>query len=625
MLGYAGKILRVDLSTGQISVEELDAHVARRTIGGRGLAAELLLSELPPGVEPLGPDNRLVVATGPFQSTRIPGGTRVVFCARSPLTGGWGEAHAAGSFGPVLTRAGFDAIVIQGQAPSPAYLWVSEEGAELRDARHLWSLSTGETLESIRDRTHEKAQVAAIGCAGENLVRYASVVIDCTRVAGRTGMGAVMGSKNLKAIAVHGRRQTPFADEHAVRELIKEGMAQSMTMSARVASMRAYGTSGSVEYANELGSFPYHNYREGCSDEELIARITGQRMAQTMMVTNRGCVGCPFRCHHHVSAPDGRWGPVDPRYGSPEFETIGAFGSNLAIYDLDFITRANQLCNAYGMDTLDTGVIMGWVFECYERGFITQEDAEGLDLVWGDANAALELLECIAHRRGIGDILAGGLKRCVAAFGPETAGFAMHVKGQSFAMHMPRARMGQALSYATSNRGACHLQGMHDTTIEAGRLAPALGIDERFRGLSRLSRELKPEFEVLAQHWRTVEDSLIVCKFTAWDYGALDPDLIVRLLNATTGNDYTLDEVLWVGERTWNACRLFNVREGFSRKDDTLPDRVGEAMSRGGSKGSVITKADLAEMLDRYYVLRGWDANGIPTKEKLQSLDLGVD
>jgi len=621
----SGRFLRVNLTTGEIAAQELDAAVARRTIGGRGLAAELLLSEMPAGVDPLGPDNKLVVTTGPFQNTPIPGGTRFAICAKSPLTGGWGEAHAAGSFGPMLKRAGYDALIMEGQSPAPVYLWVSDEGVELRDAGALWGLPTGDTLEAIRAQTSEKAKVATIGCAGENLVRYAAVVSDYNRVAARSGMGAVMGAKRLKAIAVHGRRQTPFADRQHVKELVKEAVAR-FTASPGTESWRTYGTAGGVASANAMGSYPVKNFREGFSDDEQISRITGQTMvAEAILGRNSGCVGCPNRCHLRATVQDGPYGPVDPKYGGPEFETIGILGPNLGIYDPQYIARANQLCNMHGLDTLNSGAIMGWVFECYERGIITRQDTDGLELTWGNAGAALKLLQRIARRQGIGDLLAEGLEAAVAAFGPETAAFAMHVKNQTFAVHMPRARIGQALSYATSNRGACHLQGIHDTTIEAGRTAADIGIGERFKGLSRFSRELKPEFEVAAQHWRAVEDSLIVCKFTAWDYGPVEPDLIIRLLNAVSGGNYSAAEMQWIGERTFNACRLFNAREGFSRQDDVLPDRVGEPMSRGPSAGSIISKQDLQEMLDRYYALRGWDANGIPTPEKLQSLELPTE
>ena len=543
-------------------------------------------------------------------------------CAKSPLTGGWGEAHAAGSFGPMLKRAGYDALIVEGQAPAPVYLWVSDEGVELRDARALWGLPTGDTLEAIRAQTTEKAEVAAIGCAGENLVRYAAVISDYDRAGGRSGMGTVMGAKRLKAIAAHGQRKTPFADGQRVRELVKEAVAQ-FTASPATESWRTYGTAGGVAAVNALGSYPVKNFRDGFSDEEQINKITGQTMVEKAILgKNSGCVGCPNRCHLRATVQDGPYGPVDPKYGGPEFETIGVFGPNLGIYDPEYIAQANQLCNMYSLDTINAGVIMGWAFECYERGIITRQDTDGLELTWGNAAAALELLQRIAHRQGIGDLLAEGMKAAIAAFGPETAGFAMHVKNQTFAVHMPRARMGQALSYATSNRGACHLQGMHDTTIEAGRTAPDIGIDERFKGLSRFSRELKPDFVVTANHWRAVEDSLIVCKFTAWDYGPMEPDLIIRLLNAVTGDDYSAAEIQWIGERTFNACRLFNAREGFSRQDDALPDRVGESMSRGSAKGSIITPENLQEMLDRYYALRGWDANGIPTREKLRSLEL---
>lgn len=623
MHGYGGRILRVNLSTSQISVQEMGADLARRTIGGRGLAAEILLTELRADVDPLGADNKLLFATGPLQSTRMPGGTRAVLCAKSPITGGWGETHAAGSIGPALTRAGYDAVVIEGKAATPVYLMVSGDQVALRDARSLWGQTVGNTIEAIRAQTSGKAEVAAIGCAGENLVRYAAVISDYDRAFGRSGLGAVMGAKGLKAIAVHGGQRAPLADEERARELVKEAVAQTVAGSARLQAMSTYGTAGGVDFVNMIGSLPVNNYQEGYSDDDLVANITGQGMGQKgILGKNTGCVGCALRCHLHASVESSPYGPVNPKYGGPEFETIGLLGSNLGIFDPVFIVRANELCNEHGLDTMSAGGIMGWAFECYERGYITKQDTGGLELKWGNGAAALELLNSIIHRQGIGDLLADGFQAAIPALGQETAAFAMHVKYHPFAAHMPRARIGQGLNYAVSNRGACHLQGIHDTTIEGGRIAPELGIGESFKGLSRLSKEHKAGYEFYAQNWRALQDCLIVCKFTVWDYGHITPEVVIGMLNAATGCGYSIAEALWVGERAWNACRLFNLRAGFTRQDDTLPDRCAESMTRGHSQGSVITRADLDKMLDEYYAMRGWDADGVPAPDTLARLEL---
>lgn len=621
MLGLAGKILRVDLTTGKVEAEPLDERVARKYIGGRGLAARILYDEVKPGIDPLGPDNRFIIATGPFSSAVIPGGTRYVTACKSPLTGGWGEANAAGRFGPLVKRSGFDAIVFQGKAERPVYLWVDSGRAELRDASHLWGKSIGDTRDQVLTETNPDAEVAAIGPAGENGVRFACVISEYNRAAGRTGTGAVMGSKNLKAVAVYGRERPPVANKERLDSL-RKAMVQMIMESPACRGFRENGTPGAVVPHNTLGMYPAYNFREGVSNE--IDRVSGETMTRTILSRRDSCEGCPVACRRVVKVEDDRF-TVDSRYGGPEFETIGSLGTCVGVYDLAAISKANELCNKLGLDTIDMGISIAWAMECYERGILTREDTGGLDLTWGNVDAVLELIEQTVLRQGFGRLLGEGLKVASARVGKGSEAFAMQVKNQAFPVHMPRGKIGQGLSFATSNRGASHTEGMHDTSLEAGKTMPDIGFDDRFKGLSRLSKQHKPEIEVLGQNLRGIQDSLIVCRFVSWDYGPTPPQHLVDILNAMTGWDVTVQEFMTIGERVFNLCRMFNVREGMSRKDDTLPARCGESLPRGATAGSVITSEDLNAMLDEYYRLRGWDGNGIPGRERLAKLDLEVE
>jgi len=622
MYGYAGQILRVNLTTGSLQQEPLPEEIARKFIGGRGLAAKILWDELPAGIDPLGPDNKLVAAAGPFADSTIPGGTRHGFFAKSPITGGWGEAHGAGSFAPMLKRCGYDAIIVEGQAAAPVYLWVTDEGVEIRDAGHLWGMNSGETLEAIRQATDAKAEVAAIGQAGEHRSLLGCIMSDYDRAAGRSGLGAVMGAKNLKAIALLGKRPRQAADPVALRQDVK-ALAQALMDWPTSVAFRKHGTPAGIGGHNAAGMYPVRNFQEGYSEDELIDRVKGETMTATILVRGKGCTGCPVRCHRvvQVNAEDSPYGAVDPKWGGPEFETIGLWGPNLGIYDLNYIAQASARCNQYGLDVIGTGTTLGIAFEAFQRGIITAEETGGLRLEWGNAEVALELQRQIAFREGFGAILSDG-PRAILERWPETASFNLQVKGHPFAVHMPRGKVGQGLSYATSNRGACHLQGMHDTTVNAGLIAPDVGIDEKFKGLNRMAKEHKPELVYRAQNWRAVEDSFIICKFIGWDYGAATATDCARMLSNLTGWNMTAHDLTEAGERAFNLCRMFNVREGMSRADDTLPARVGESLPRGATKGSVITQADLDRMLDEYYAFRGWDENGIPTPERLEALGL---
>ncbi len=616
--GYAGRILRVDLSTGTADSEAVPEEWARAFFGGRGFAADLLARELAAGTDPLGPGNKFVIATGPLAGSGVAGSTRHITACRSPLTGGWGEANAAGRFGPMMKAAGFDAIVVEGRADRPVYLWVTGGRVEVRDASGVWGLFTADAREALLRETHPGAEAAVIGPAGERGCLFACVISENDRAAGRSGTGAVMGSKNLKAVVVHGEDPAPVHDEERLAALRKE-IVRLCLEHPNCRGLRENGTANGIGPHDALGMFPHRNFREGTSPR--VGEVDGPTMTRTILSGRKACRGCPVACRRVVEVREGPFA-VDPRYGGPELETIGALGTCVGLYDLRAIAKANELCNKYGLDTINTGLSIAWAMECSERGILTRADAGGLDLTWGNAETVLALIRQIAEGEGLGALLGKGLKAASAEVGRGSEEFAMQVKNQAFPVHMPRGKVGQGLSYATSNRGACHTQGIHDTSIEAGKTAPEIGFTDRYRGLSSRSKELKAEVEALAQNYRAAQDSLIVCRFTSWDYGPTTPAMLCEVLHAVTGWDVTPEELMLVGERVFNLCRLFNLREGFGRKDDTLPTRCGTNLPEGPCRDSVITKADLDRMLDEYYDFRGWTRDGVPTDETLRRLGL---
>jgi aldehyde:ferredoxin oxidoreductase len=365
--------------------------------------------------------------------------------------------------------------------------------------------------------------------------------------------------------------------------------------------------------------YPALNFREGVSDR--IAEVEGPTMTRTILSGRESCPGCPVACRRVVGLSEGRY-TVDPRYGGPEFETIGALGTCCGVYDLAAIAKGNELCNAYGLDTINTGLSIAWAMECYERGIFTLRDTGGLELGWGNAEAVLELIEQIALRRGLGNLLADGLKNASRKVGRGSEDFAMQVKNMAFPTHEPRGKVSQGVSFATSNRGACHTQGIHDTSLDAGKTAPEIGFDDKYKGLPRMSKQYKGEVAARAQNLRAWQDSLIICRFTSWDYGPTPPSMLAEALEAVTGIRLTPEELMLAGERIFNLCRLFNLREGFSRADDTLPKRMSERLPRGATSESTISQADLDGMLDEYYAFRGWTRDGVPTPEKLRQLGL---
>lgn len=626
MFGYNGKISRVNLSTGKVSTEELTEADARRYLGGRGLAVKILFEELEAGIDPLGPDNKLVFATGPFASTGYPLNSRWLAAGKSPLTGIWGEATCGGTFAVQLRKAGYDALIIEGASESPVYISILDGNLQIREASRIWGQMTLNTeLAVAKDlgiemRKEDDPSVVCIGPAGENLVKFASIMHTAHRAAGRTGLGAVMGSKKLKAIAVRGTGRIQVADPEKLRKLIKAVVAECLTNTG-IIHFSKYGQAGNVDVLNANGILPTKNFQNGTFAD--FEKISGRTMAETILKRKSTCSQCPVACKREVEVTEGPYAPIQSGYGGPEYENVAALGSLLLIGDLEAVSRENQMCNAYGLDAISTGVIIAWLMECYERGIVTSDGIDGIEATWGNAEAAMKLIEKIANRNGIGDVLAEGIKKASMQIDRGSQRFAMEVKGLEVPMHEPRGKKGVGLAYAISSRGACHVQAFHDTEVESENVAPEIGIS---KALNRHdTSNAKVEMVKRSQDWIAITNSALQCTAPAWighEYNK--PSFFAEALNAVTGLNFTVNELITIGERMNNLCRCFNVREGISRKDDYLPRRfIEEPLPDGPSKGHRITNEEFQNMLDNYYELRGWDkATGIPKRKKLVELDL---
>lgn len=616
--GLSGRILRADLSTGRLWNEEPEEDFYRRYFGGRCVIAYFLLREVPAGIDAFDPENRLVFAAGPVTGAPVAGAGRNSVGAKSPLTGGFGEAEGGGFFGAELKRAGFDAIVIQGRAERPVYLWLHDGEAEIRDASALWGMDTGESQAAIRQELgDDRVRTAQIGPAGERLVRYACVINDLKHAAGRTGLGAVMGSKNLKAVAVRGTLPFSMAEPERVQARAK-WLAENVMNKAR--GLYDLGTASGLLYLNRSGGLPTRNFQQGTF--EGADRISGEAMRDSILVDRGNCFACPVRCKRVVSL--GEPFNVEPRYGGPEYETLASLGSNCGIDDLKAVAKANELCNRYGLDTISTGTTIAFAMECFEKGLLSERDTDGVALRFGNAEAMLQAVETTARREGFGDVLAEGVLRAASRIGGAASGLAMHVKGQELPMHEPRFKQGMGMGYAVSPVGADHLQSIHDD----GYRKPGPGLDEA-KALGILdplaSDDLsssKVRLFTYRQYWESLRNCLVMCMFVPFDY-----DDTVELVRGVTGWNSTLWELLKVGERGATMARVFNVREGLGAEDDRLPDRFGQPFESGPLQGVAVDRNKMATAIADYYGMMGWDERGVPRPEKLRelSLDWAID
>ena len=619
--GYHGKILHVDLSNGEIEIEQPDEAFYRRYMGGSAVGAHYLLKHTPAGADPLGPDNTLTLALSVITGAPISGQSRMTAVAKSPLTEAIGDSQSGGFFPAEMKFAGFDAIVIRGKADNPVYLWVHDGQAELRDASHLWGKITGEAEDILKEELEDdKIEVLQIGPAGENQVRFAAIMSMSNRANGRTGMGAVMGSKNLKAVVVRGKDRPSVADKKGLNELARWGATNFSE--SDVFGLGKYGTAEVMIPQHDAGGLVTRNWESGVF--EGAENISGETMYETILKERDTCYACVVRCKRVVEVEEGQY-QSDERYGGPEYETLATFGSYCGIDNLEAIATANQLCNQYGMDTISCGATIAWAYDCYSNGVIGQEDTDGLELTWGNADAMVELTEMIGKREGFGDVLAEGSARAAEQFGDDAQARVMTVKKQEVPAHMPEVKRSLGLIYAVNPFGADHQSSEHDPAYEGwyykDRLTQ-LGLTEPQEKYSLTDEKIR--FALETQYLYSALDSVNMCQFVMGpSWHLFGPDQLVETVRRITGWDVTLDELMTVGERRLNLLRAFNAREGLTRKDDRLPKKFWKALKDGPSDGMKLDPADIERAKDVYYRMAGWDSeSGNPTAEKLAELDL---
>jgi aldehyde:ferredoxin oxidoreductase len=608
---YAGNLARIDLTSGANHVEPIYDADVRRYLLGSGLAAKIFLQEIDPALDPLDPASPLLAFNGLLTGTFSPTGCRSSWCGRSPLTGIWNEANMGGHWGAELRFAGFDGIVVTGRAAEPVYLWLHDGEVEIRSAAHLWGLDHFEAFKELRAETDPKAQLACIGPAGERLVRFANVMQggqDHARTAGRGGMGALLGSKNLKAIVVRGKSKPQYPDIKAFQALVRE---INQFIKENSVGMSQLGTAGGVPATELTGDLPLKNWTLGSWQEEA-ARISGQRIAETIFERHTHCFACPIGCGKTVSIKDGPYAGV---YGhGPEYETLAGFGGNCQCDDLNAIARMNDLCNRYGLDTITTSSAIAFAMEAYEKGLISKEQAGGLELTWGNAEAMLHAIHAIARREGIGELLADGVRTAAERIGPEAETFAIHVKGLEIPYHDPRAFVSMAANYATAGRGACHLESL------SYWLSYGVRFDGWYNPEDYDSHDSvgKGQVAVDFQNYMAVYNALGICKFIA--KGKIEPQHVANLVNAALGWNWTAEDIMHTGERLFNLKRLINLRFGIGRADDRLPERLLSEPRPSGAAQGVLPDLDL--MLKDYYSIRGWTPEGAPSPERLSALGL---
>jgi len=597
--GWTGKLLRVNLNKKTCIIEDMNMTWAARYIGGRGLATKYITEEVDPQTDPTGPDNKLIFATGPLTGTYGAANGRYMAVTKSPLTGTIACSNSGGYFPSELKYAGFDMIIVEGQAEQPLYLRIYNQQAELADASHLWGKSTNETEDIIREEFHGDAKVACIGPAGENQVYYACIVNDKHRAAGRSGVGMVMGSKNLKAVAVRGTGGVGVVNPAAFREAARESYKMLRQHPVTGQGLPALGTAVLVNVINQSGAIPTRNSQSSTFDKA--EDISGERLVQTYLKRNKSCMGCIIGCGRVTQVADSRF---SGKGEGPEYETLWSLGAACGVSDLAAITKANYICNEYGMDTITAGSTIACAMELFERGLVTEEEA-GVSLTFGNAEAMVRLVELAGKGEGFGKKIGLGSYRLAESYGvPELS---MSVKKLEFPAYDGRAIQGMGLEYATSNRGACHVRGY--------LVSPEiLGVPEK---LDPAAVEGKAAWAKGFQDVTAVVDSAGVCLFTTFGIGVPQ---ITKMYNAATGMDCSDEQMIAIGDCIWNMERLFNLKAGIDPSQDTLPKRVlSEPLPDGPMQGAV---SRLPEMLPEYYSLRGWDVHGIPTDEKLRSLGL---
>lgn len=605
MNGYDGRILHVDLTQQKFSIEQFDEAFAQKYLGGNGFAVKILYDRLKPGIDPFSPENIVVFAVGPITDTPLPSTSRCYVASKSPINGFFFDSTFGGRFAITQKRTGFEAVVISGKAQDPIYLLVDESGAQFKSAASLWGKLTYETYQGIQALEGEEADAAIIGPAGEKKVRYACLAHywrGREGISGRGGMGAVLGSKNVKAVVVKGAKKTALADPKSLRELID---SRKEEMEKGTAGLKNLGTPVLVNMINTIGGLGVRNFQEEQSSRA--SQIGGERLKELFFERNDTCFGCPIACGKTLHLPQAQGGL---RWKCPEYETLFSLGSMLENWDPAAMLKVNSLCDQWGLDTISMGVTIAFAFECFEKGIITANNTGGKTLRFGDPDLIQELIVDTGRRQGLGDFLAEGSYRLAQKWGPKSEEFLSCFKKLEVAGHSARALKGMSIGYATATRGGSH----HDAR-------PTLQYAGKF---DRTKTDQQPTFAIQTQNFTAMDDSLTQCRFASErGYGGLINENYAKMINAVTGWAFSVEDVERLGERIYNLERAFNCREGVTRKDDQLPFRAGHApIPSGPSKGMYCPPEEFQAMLDEYYRLRGWNAGGIPTKEKLQALGL---
>jgi aldehyde:ferredoxin oxidoreductase len=611
MYGCHGKLLRVNLTDSIISEEGISESLVKKFLGGAGLATKYLWDEVPRGADPLGPENRLIFMAGSITGVIAPSAGRYSVVAKSPQTGIWGQANSGGHWGVDFKKTGYDGIIFEGIATKPVYLVIGENTAELRDAGHLWGKNVSETTGRIKGELGGKCNVACIGLGGENLVKYAAIMNDLHRAAGRCGLGAVMGAKQLKAIAVQGTLKTPVAEPEAFRQISKKQYALLNEAMLKMA-MQAYGTNVVLDLVNERGGFPTRNWQSGVF--ELSEEINGPAISDKVLVKKGSCFACPIACGRRTEIRQGKY--AGHKGEGPEYETVGTFGGMCAVSDLEAITMAGYLCNEYGLDTISAGSTVAFAMECFEKGILTTSDTGGLELNFGDADLIVDLVHLIGKREGFGDLLAEGSRRMAEKLGQGSESFAMHVKGLELPAYDSRAVKLTGLSYATANRGGDHITAyvQGPTFINA----PLLIIEDSEIADPFVINPAEVKIVCHLEDALTTFDCVGACKFMGMCANAAD---WVDLVNRVTGWNLSVKDYMRSGERVYNLARSFSIREGLTAAADTLPRRLLDEPLPGGPAAGHVNELPL--LLETYYKLRGWDnKTGKPTPEKLAELEL---
>lgn len=603
LYGYAGKILRINLTTGAITTEPLDPEMARDYIGGRGFVAKLVYDEIPRGADPLGEENKMIIAPGPLSGVFMPAAGKVQFGCKSPATGIHGDANMGGHFAPEIRYAGYDVIIIEGRAEKPSYICIDDDNVQIRDAAKYWGRGSLEAEAMLKQDLGDDFQIATIGPAGENLVKFACISHDFGRQAGRTGVGAVLGSKRIKAIAVRGTGAIPVADPKAVHELGGRMFKRCFELPG-FKEWTPYGTAGVTPWVNEVGAFPTKNfsttYFEGHEG------IGGDKLKERILVTDKGCFSCPTPCgkYSHARSKD-----YDVHVEGPEYETVALIGGNCMLGTIEDVAYANYVCDNLGLDTISGGNVIAFAMECYERGILTKEQV-GRDIKFGDVGSFVYLAEKIAKREGVGQILADGVKAAAERLGQGSEKFAIHVKGLEWSGYEARWAPAMMLAYMTADIGAHHNRAWAIT------YDVAKGRDEIEGKAAKVIdlQQIRPSFDLLG------------CCRLQWVEIAFELDWYPEMLRAVTGRDITWEDLRTAADRVWNLTRSFALREvpGFGRPWDYPPARFyEEEIPAGPAKGKVLTRDKLDRLLDDYYELRGWDVNGVPTRGTLERLGLG--